>query len=113
MRLFTKAQSFGQQPRLRNFPLDDVVNVLASTQIEDHWYEIGMGDAFSTARWIITTNGHPDNLAVSNSGDGTDVTFDHFKNHFGAEIEDAIATESRKLPAQSLSKGVSQGFLAH
>src|SRR5688572_16769219 len=72
-----------------------------------------MGDAFSTARWIITTNGHPDNLAVSNSGDGTDVTFDHFKNHFGAKIEDAISTESRELPAQSLSKGVSQGFLAH
>ena len=65
MRLLTKAQSFGQQPRLRNFPLDDVVNVLASAQVEDNWYEIGMGNAFSTSRRIITTDGHPDYLAMS------------------------------------------------
>ena len=41
------------------------------------------------------------------------MTFDHFQNHFSAEIEDAIAAESWKLLAQSLSKGISQGFLAH
>ncbi len=56
-----------------------------------------MGNAFSTSRWIITTDGHPDYLAMSDIRDRTDVTFDHFENHFSAEIEDAIAAESWKL----------------
>src|SRR5262245_30218288 len=62
---------------------------------------------FFAARWrVIAADPHPNHLAMTDMFERSQVLLYNFKNHLGAEIQDAISAKAWEILAQSLCQRV-------
>src|SRR3989441_3111387 len=113
MRLFAEANRFAPQARLRFHPIDDRLNISAGAQIQHHGHQVSVAGALVAGRRVIEANRQPDGLAVTNRVARAQMLLDHFENHVGTELADALAAEAGEILADAVRPGIFQGFVEH
>src|SRR5262245_60388886 len=97
MGFVAEAQGFAQNSLTSCFASQDRIEIFNCAQVEHDWNEVRMSNRFAVCRRIVAADPHPDDLAMSDRFERSQVLLDDFKDHFGAEIQDSISAESRKL----------------
>ena len=108
--LFAEPAGAVQEAFLGRPSVEALLDVIGGAEIENDGDEIDVGDALPMARRIIEADGHPEDLAVGDVLEGTEVLGQDFEEHIGAELADAGTADAGELGGNAVRDGVFEGF---
>ena len=112
MSLFAEAQRFAAQALLRFDAIENRLNVIRSTEVENNGHQLSVADAFLAPWRIVETDGQPHDLAVADMLARAQMLLDHFEDRLGTKLADAFAADAREVSGNAIRNGIFQAFFA-
>jgi hypothetical protein len=110
MRLFTKTDAALEETFRSWHAVDATLNVLRGADIEENRNELGVDHSLTMAWRVLDADGHPEELAMHDVVERSNVLSEDFEEHVGAELPDTRPTDAGELLGNAVSQGVFQGF---
>ena len=100
VRLLAEADGLSAETLGAGLAIQTSLPIGGGHQVEDHWDQVGIGEALTGSGRVIGADGQPEDWAVADVLPGAEVLLEELEDHLRTELKDAIAAPARELATE-------------